>query len=224
MDENDVLQEEIISEVDSKNFGNVLANERLDSKEEGQFLSTNKKKLQDINAVIYTPDKDPLFFVYLNRLAKAKEFAETDRVDGRDALDKFIFKESSLIAAQGRAKYDTSAEKLKQKFIDEFGEDPPQSADGESAIDLLAQGIKLLLMEKQTLKDVKTKELSMDIINNFLQQSYIGADGKKITTPTPDMIMKATGMSMPVLREKNLIQKRMANNRSPDKMGTTLGD
>jgi len=55
------------------------------------FLAGNKKKLQAINQVIYSEAKDPLFFIYLNRLAKAKEFAETDRVDGRDALNKFIF-------------------------------------------------------------------------------------------------------------------------------------
>lgn len=121
------------------------------------FLSSNKKKLQAINQIIYSPDKDPLFFVYLNRLAKAKEFAETDRVDGRDALNKFIHKKAGEVSEAVKAKLkglqkdmNTSAEGLRGEFMTEFGLNPPISADGSQtdAMDLLNEGIQLLLQQK----------------------------------------------------------------------------
>ena len=60
-----------------------------------------------------------MFFVYLNRLAKAKEFAETDRVDGRDALNKFIFNEAKKISKE-KDNYSASADELRSKFKEEF--------------------------------------------------------------------------------------------------------
>jgi hypothetical protein len=65
----------------------------------------------------------------------------------------------------------------------------------------------LLLQQKQTLKEVRTKELSMEMINSFLQQCFTGPDGELIQAPTPEML--ATGsnahLNAPTVREKNLI-------------------
>jgi hypothetical protein len=52
-------------------------------------------------------------------LAKAKEFAETDRVDGRDALNKFIFNEAKKISKE-KDNYSASADELRSKFKEEF--------------------------------------------------------------------------------------------------------
>ena len=46
--------------------------------------------MKEIANVKYSPDKDPTFFVFLNRLEKAALFKETDRINGRSALDDFI--------------------------------------------------------------------------------------------------------------------------------------
>ena len=72
-------------------------------------------------------------------MAKAKEFAETDRVDGRDALNKFIHKKAGEVSEAVKAKLEgilknnlknTTAEGLRDEFKNEFGLDPPISADG----------------------------------------------------------------------------------------------
>jgi len=64
----------------------------------------------------------------------------------------------------------------------------------------------------------------MEHINNFLQQCYVGPDGKMIlvqdgTPMSPKQEMTPMN-GMPTIREKNLIQKKFGN-RSPTKMETT---
>lgn len=52
--------------------------------------------MKEISNVKYSKEKDPAFFVFLDRLEKVALFKETDRVDGRIALDDFIVGENSL--------------------------------------------------------------------------------------------------------------------------------
>jgi len=64
----------------------------------------------------------------------------------------------------------------------------------------------------------------MEHINNFLQQCYVGPDGKMILiqdgTPMSPKHEMTPMNGMPTIREKNLIQKKFGN-RSPTKMETT---
>lgn len=52
--------------------------------------------MKQISEVKYSPETDPIFFVFLDRLEKAALFKETDRINGRVAMDDFIVGKDSL--------------------------------------------------------------------------------------------------------------------------------
>jgi hypothetical protein len=58
-------------------------------------MNTFGKQMKDIALVKYTPESDPTFYVFLDRLEKAALFKETDRINGRTALDDFITGQNS---------------------------------------------------------------------------------------------------------------------------------
>ena len=60
-----------------------------------------KEKLKMITRTVYAPEKDPQFYLFLNRLADAEEFKKTDRIDGRRALNDFIIDKKSIIYVKG---------------------------------------------------------------------------------------------------------------------------
>ena len=47
-------------------------------------------QMKEIANTKYSEETDPAFYVFLERLEKAALFKETDRVNGRIALDDFI--------------------------------------------------------------------------------------------------------------------------------------
>ena len=53
--------------------------------------------MKQLTRTVYQPDKDPQFFLFLNRLADAEEFKKTDRIDGRRALNDFIVEKDSIM-------------------------------------------------------------------------------------------------------------------------------
>ena len=53
-------------------------------------------KMKEIANTRYTEEGDPVFFIFLERLEKAAFFAETDRIDGRAALNDFVSGSKSL--------------------------------------------------------------------------------------------------------------------------------
>ena len=62
-----------------------------------------------------------MFFLYMNRLAKAKEIALTDRVDGREALNIFIHAKAKIITKKLKGEpeaedFETSAGELRNEF------------------------------------------------------------------------------------------------------------
>ena len=78
---------------EDQNFGNTMKEASMGS----PLMRQKKAEIMTINRTVYNEEKDPLFFVYLNRLEKAAYFKENDRMDGRKALDEFIFAETSLM-------------------------------------------------------------------------------------------------------------------------------
>lgn len=52
--------------------------------------------MKQIAEVKYSKQEDPGFYLFLDRLEKAALFKESDRVDGRTALDNFVTGENSL--------------------------------------------------------------------------------------------------------------------------------
>jgi predicted signal transduction protein with EAL and GGDEF domain len=46
--------------------------------------------------VTYSREKDPKFFIFLERLENAAEFKELDRLNGRTALDDFVTGKKSI--------------------------------------------------------------------------------------------------------------------------------
>ena len=60
-----------------------------------------QERMKTLTRTVYQPDKDPQFFLFLNRLADAEEFKKTDRIDGRRALNDFIVDKSSLMQVRG---------------------------------------------------------------------------------------------------------------------------
>ena len=60
-----------------------------------------QERMKTLTRTVYQPDKDPQFFLFLNRLADAEEFKKTDRIDGRRALNDFIVDKASLMHVRG---------------------------------------------------------------------------------------------------------------------------
>ena len=54
------------------------------------------KRIKQIANVKYSVEKDPLFYLFVERLEKAKELKETYRVDAVQVLGDFISGEKSL--------------------------------------------------------------------------------------------------------------------------------
>ena len=52
--------------------------------------------MKEIANTKYSEEGDPVFFIFLERLEKAALFKETDRINGRTALDDFISGAGSL--------------------------------------------------------------------------------------------------------------------------------
>jgi len=46
---------------------------------------------------MWNKESDPMFFMYLDRLANAEKLKETDRIDARTALDDFIIGLDSIV-------------------------------------------------------------------------------------------------------------------------------
>jgi hypothetical protein len=46
---------------------------------------------------MWDKSKDTMFFMYLDRLANAEKLKETDRIDGRAALNDFILENESIV-------------------------------------------------------------------------------------------------------------------------------
>jgi len=99
------------------NFGNTMVNQMKEASLGSPLMRQKKAEIMTINRTVYDEEKDPLFFVYLNRLAKAAYFKENDRMDGRKALDQFILEETSLMYAKGMS----TANDLRGKMIKELG-------------------------------------------------------------------------------------------------------
>lgn len=59
-------------------------------------LTAQKSKVASLANEKLTEKTDPLFFVALNRLDKAEAFKETDRINGRVALNDFIMGKESI--------------------------------------------------------------------------------------------------------------------------------
>ena len=78
-----------------------------DALDAGSILETEKNmrkiqaRMKQLTRTTYQPDKDPQFFLFLNRLADAEEFKKTDRIDGRRALNDFIVDKDSIMYTQG---------------------------------------------------------------------------------------------------------------------------
>lgn len=49
---------------------------------------------------MWEKEKDTMFFMYLDRLANAEKLKETDRIDGRTALNDFILEKESIVHTQ----------------------------------------------------------------------------------------------------------------------------
>jgi EAL domain-containing protein (putative c-di-GMP-specific phosphodiesterase class I) len=49
-----------------------------------------------LNTVTYSKEKDPKFYIFLERLEKAAEFKELDRINARTALDDFVTGKKSI--------------------------------------------------------------------------------------------------------------------------------
>jgi hypothetical protein len=69
--------------------------------------------MKQISEVKYSPETDPSFFVFLDRLEKAALFKETDRINGRVAMDDFITGKDSLRYQKVLKQY----ERLKNEFL-----------------------------------------------------------------------------------------------------------
>ena len=84
-----------------------------------------QERMKTLTRTVYQPDKDPQFFLFLNRLADAEEFKKTDRIDGRRALNDFIVDKASLMHVRGVKKAE-QVKKLHQeqlkasKFLQNF--------------------------------------------------------------------------------------------------------
>ena len=65
-----------------------------------------KEKMSSLTRTVYSPNRDPQFYMFLNRLADAEEFKKTDRIDGRRALNDFIVEKSSIMYVKGVKKAD----------------------------------------------------------------------------------------------------------------------
>lgn len=61
----------------------------------------------------YSREKDPKFFIFLERLEKAAEFKELDRVNGRSALDDFVTGPTSIQFLKIARQY----EEMKKEFL-----------------------------------------------------------------------------------------------------------
>jgi hypothetical protein len=59
-------------------------------------MNTFSAKMKEIANTKYSEEGDPVFFIFLERLEKAALFKETDRINGRTALDDFISGAGSL--------------------------------------------------------------------------------------------------------------------------------
>ena len=70
-----------------------------------------KQNLLKLNQTVFTPETDPLFFLYLERLSMAEKLKDNkdDRVDGRRALNDFILEHNSIVHTKSVKK----AEKIK---------------------------------------------------------------------------------------------------------------
>ena len=75
-----------------------------------------KEKLKSITSTVYSAEKDPQFFLFLNRLADAEEFKKTDRIDGRRALNDFIVEKDSISYVKSVKR----AEQVKQQHQQEL--------------------------------------------------------------------------------------------------------
>jgi len=54
------------------------------------------QQIHSLNTVTYSKEKDPKFFIFLERLEKAAEFKELDRINARTALDDFVTGKKSI--------------------------------------------------------------------------------------------------------------------------------
>ena len=62
--------------------------------------------MHQLTRTVYSPQRDPQFYLFLNRLADAEEFKKTDRIDGRRALNDFIVEKESIMYVKGVKKAD----------------------------------------------------------------------------------------------------------------------
>jgi hypothetical protein len=59
-------------------------------------MHTLSKQMRTIANEKFSPQSDPIFFISLARLDENAEVQDTDRVDGRTALDDFILGHDSI--------------------------------------------------------------------------------------------------------------------------------
>ena len=79
----------IVNMSDALDAGSILENEKN--------MRKIQARMKQLTRTVYQPDKDPQFFLFLNRLADAEEFKKTDRIDGRRALNDFIVEKDSIM-------------------------------------------------------------------------------------------------------------------------------
>ena len=91
-----------VTSADGQAQGKSIVN-MSDALDAGSILETEKNmrkiqaRMKQLTRTVYQPDKDPQFFLFLNRLADAEEFKKTDRIDGRRALNDFIVDKDSIM-------------------------------------------------------------------------------------------------------------------------------
>ena len=68
-----------------------------------------KEKMLNLNKTVFSPETDPLFYLYMERLALGKKMMESkdDRINATVALNDFILDRNSII----HSKSITQAEK-----------------------------------------------------------------------------------------------------------------
>jgi len=64
---------------------------------ESKAFGSLREKILKIGATMWNKESDPMFFMYLDRLANAEKLKETDRIDARTALDDFIIGLDSIV-------------------------------------------------------------------------------------------------------------------------------
>jgi hypothetical protein len=63
-------------------------------------INALRNQMKKISGTMWEKEKDTMFFMYLDRLANAEKLKETDRIDGRTALNDFILEKESIVHTQ----------------------------------------------------------------------------------------------------------------------------